>query len=64
MSDTTTWEEAQRKAALDKLIKEANRERTASAAMLVMGVIYSIGFVMGGLVCGLIGFLVGWMIWR
>ena len=42
MNDTTTWDETQRKAALDKLIKEANRERTASAAMLVMGVIYSI----------------------
>ena len=41
----------------------ARREHAASAAMLAMGVVYSIGFVMGGLVCGVAGILVGWMIW-
>ena len=46
-------------ASMDDHVKEARREDTARAAMLAMGVVYSIGFIMGGLVCGLIGFLVG-----
>jgi len=54
MSETSTW---------DDHVKEARREHAASAAMLAMGVVYSIGFVMGGLVCGVAGILVGWMIW-
>ena len=41
----------------------ARREDTASAAMLAMGVVYSIGFIMGGIVCGLVGVFAGWMIW-
>ena len=50
MTETSTW---------DDHAKEARREHAASAAVLAMGVIYSIGFVMGGLACGVIGFLLG-----
>ena len=50
----TAWED---KVNAPKLTER--REHAASAAMLAMGVVYSIGFIMGGLVCGLIGFLVG-----
>ena len=39
------------------------REGQASAAMLAMGIVYSIGFIMGGIVCGLVGIFAGWMIW-
>jgi len=63
MSDTTTWDETQRKAALDKLIKGAHREDAARGVMLVMGTVYSIGFIMGGIVCGLVGIFAGWVIW-
>jgi len=58
MSDTT-HDATEELRFLDEAAKEARRERTASAAMLAMGVVYSIGFVMGGLVCGVIGFLLG-----
>jgi len=53
MTDTT-WED---KAGAPNLA--ARKEDTARAVMLVMATIYSIGFVMGGLVCGVIGFLLG-----
>jgi len=35
------------------------QEDIARAAMLAMAIVYCIGFVMGGLVCGVIGFLLG-----
>ena len=43
----------------DDAVKQAKREDSARAVMLVMATIYSIGFVMGGLVCVVIGFLLG-----
>ena len=62
MSDTT-HDATEELRFLDEAAKEARREHAASAAMLAMGIVYSIGFIMGGLVCGLAGILVGWMIW-
>ena len=55
MSETT--------AKLDDYAKEAHREDAARGVMLVMGTVYSIGFIMGGIVCGLVGIFAGWVIW-
>ena len=55
MSETTAkWDEA---------AKEAHREDAARGVMLAMGIVYSIGFIMGGIVCGLVGVFAGWAIW-
>jgi len=55
MSETT--------AKLDDYAKEAHREDAARGVMLVMVTVYSIGFIMGGIVCGLVGIFAGWVIW-
>ena len=57
MTDTT-WED---KAGAPNLA--ARKEDTARAVMLVMVTVYSIGFIMGGIVCGLVGIFAGWVIW-
>ena len=58
MSDTT-YDATEELRSLDGAIKEAKREDAARMFMVGASVIYSIGFVMGGLVCGVIGFLLG-----
>ena len=47
----------------DDAVKQAKREDSARAVMLVMVTVYSIGFIMGGIVCGLVGVFAGWAIW-
>ena len=50
MSDTET---------IDEEIRRARQEDCGRTAMLALVFIYSVGFFMGGIVCGIAGFLIG-----